>query len=57
MGNDQLSVVSNAKRETTEFRSFYYVWIPMTNEEKELFAPDIENAAWRIKVYKENEKV
>jgi len=52
MEANQLSVVSSGKREILDCGSFYYIWIPMTPEEQAMFAPDMVNAAWRIKVSK-----
>lgn len=49
IANVVLDVVSSSKREIL-FISLreMYVYIPMTKEEAELFAPDVINPCWRI---------
>ena len=43
-------IVSNSKRETLRMDKQILVYIPLTEEEKKLFAQNVHNAAWRIEM-------
>lgn len=45
-----VEIVSNSERQIDKYEEFSYVYIPLSEKEKEVFAPNTLNACWRIKV-------
>jgi len=50
----ETEIVGTSKRQILELSEFTYVYIPMTKEESDRFAPNIVNPCWRIRIYKES---
>jgi len=49
----EITICSNTKRETRDMLDHHYiVYIPMNNEEKNIFASHVENACWRLIIKK-----